>query len=262
MSRLFGTNWKMRNVGRTDARAYARVLRNALPQLNGARLFVLPPVTLIRDMAEECGPGDRLVIGAQNVHWAEDGEFTGEISTRLLRQEGAKILMVGHAERRLQFGESDEVINRKVRRALEDGFEVVLCVGDAHADMTEQALKQTFEQQIGIALGGVGNLAQGRLILAYEPVWAIGEGAQQTPTAPRVASSVNVMRHALELALGKAGRQVPVLYGGSVSRQNSRDLAAHAGVDGLFVGRAARDPEQFVALILDALEVMPGGGRG
>jgi triosephosphate isomerase len=258
VSPIFGTNWKMRNVDRAAARAYARVLLKALPQMKGARLFVLPPVTLIRDMAEECGTGDQLIIGAQNVHWAKDGEFTGEISSRLLRQEGARIVMVGHAERRLQAGESDQLINRKVRRALEDGFEVVLCVGDAHADLTDQALEQTFEQQIGTALGGVGQLAHHRLIVAYEPIWAIGEAAQQTPTAHRVASTVQVIRRALKLALGGNGRQVPVLYGGSVSRQNSRELAAHARVDGLFVGRAAREPEQFVALILDAMEVLPG----
>lgn len=255
MKLTFGTNWKMRNLDREQAREYVRVVAASLPQLADTRIFILPPVTLIRDMASEAA-GSPLLIGAQNVHWALEGEFTGEISTALLRQEGAAIVMVGHAERRSLFGESDEVINRKLKRAFEDGFYAVLCVGDSQPGMSAGMLQETFSRQIGIALDGIAPEASGRLIVAYEPVWAIGEAAKGAPSGGQVASCVDWIRRALERSFGGAGREIPVLYGGSVGPGNCRQLVADTGVNGLFVGRSARDPHCFVLLIREALSIL------
>jgi triosephosphate isomerase len=255
MTSIFGTNWKMRNVGRDEAREYVRNVVAALPQIEDARVFILPPVTLIRDMALECA-GAQVLIGAQNFHWAQEGEFTGEISTNLLKQEGAKILMVGHAERRLLFGESDQIISRKLKRALEDDFEVVLCVGDSQRDMTPEMLQETLFQQIGTALNGVASTSIPRLIVAYEPIWAIGEAATSAPSPERLASCVDMIRQALQVVFGAAGAQVPVLYGGSVSLGNCRQFVANTGVNGLFVGRSARDSGNFIRLIREALKAM------
>ncbi|MBW0001497.1 MAG: triosephosphate isomerase [Verrucomicrobia bacterium] len=255
MMLTFGTNWKMRNLGREEARTYARVVAASLPQLGETQLFILPPATLIRDMASEAA-GSNLLIGAQNFHWAPEGEFTGELSTALLKQEGATIVMVGHAERRSLFGESDEIINRKLKRAFEDGFYAVLCVGDSEPGMSAVMLGETFSRQIGIALDGVTPAAPGKLIVAYEPVWAIGEAAKGSPSGDQVAACVDLIRQALERSWGGAGREVPVLYGGSVGPGNCRELVAGTGVDGLFVGRSARDPHRFVLLIREALSVL------
>lgn len=255
MKRIFGTNWKMRNLGSEAAREYVRVVAASLPQLGDTRIFILPPVTLIRDMASEAA-GSPILIGAQNFHWAPEGEFTGEISTALLKQEGATIVMVGHAERRSLFGESDEFINRKLKRALEDGFYVVLCVGDSQPDLSAGLLQETFSRQIGIALDGVAPDTSGRLIVAYEPVWAIGEAAKGAPSGGQVASCVDLIRQALQRSFGTAGGEIPVLYGGSVGPGNCRQFVANTGVNGLFVGRSARDPSRFVLLIHEALSAM------
>lgn len=261
LNSVFGTNWKMRNLGREQAREYVRVVAAALPHLGDTRIFILPPVTLIRDMASEAA-GTGILIGAQNFHWAPEGEFTGEISTALLKEEGATILMVGHAERRSLFAESDEVINRKLKTALEDGFYAVLCVGDSQPDLSAGMLQETFSKQIGIALDGVAPAASGKLIVAYEPVWAIGEAAKGAPSGDQVASCVDLVRRALERSFGGAGEEIPVLYGGSVGPGNFRQFVGHTGVNGLFVGRSARDPHRFVLLIQEALSVLNLNVRG
>jgi L-erythrulose 1-phosphate isomerase len=255
MKAIFGTNWKMRNLGREEAREYVRVVAASLPHLGDTRIFILPPVTLIRDMASEA-VGSQLLIGAQNFHWAPEGEFTGEISTALLKQEGATIVMVGHAERRSLFAESDEIINRKLKRAFEEGFYAVLCVGDSQPGLSAGALQEIFSRQIGIALDGVAPDASGKLIVAYEPVWAIGEAAKGAPSGDQVASCVNLIRRAIDRSFGGAGDEIPVLYGGSVGPGNCRQFVANTGVNGLFVGRSARDPNRFVLLIQEALSVL------
>jgi L-erythrulose 1-phosphate isomerase len=255
MTSIFGTNWKMRNVDHDEARAYVRSVVAALPQLGKVRIFILPPVTLIRDMAKECA-SEQILIGAQNFHWAKEGEFTGEISTGILKREGAKILMVGHAERRRLFCESDEIVRRKLQRALEEDFHVVLCIGDSEQNMSVEMLRKTFLQQIGTALNGVVSTAIARLIVAYEPIWAIGEEATGAPTPDRLTSCIHIVRQVLEVVLGEAGAQVPVLYGGSVALSNCEQLVASTGVNGLFVGRSAKNPENFVTLIREALKTM------
>jgi L-erythrulose 1-phosphate isomerase len=255
MRPIFGTNWKMRNVSRDEARAYVRDVAAALPQMGDTRIFILPPATLIRDMAQEC-LSNQILIGAQNFHWAQEGEFTGEISTKLLKQEGAQILMVGHAERRMLFGESDEIVNRKLKRALEDEFQVVFCVGDSEKDMPAETLKKTFLQQIRTALDGVASTTILRLIVAYEPIWAIGEAANSAPSSERLAFCVDLIRETLGVVFGQAGAKIPVLYGGSVALGNCQQLVTKTGVNGLFIGRAARDPENFIALIREALRAM------
>jgi triosephosphate isomerase len=256
MKLIFGTNWKMRNLSREEAREYVRVVAASLPHLGDTQIFILPPATLIRDMASEAAGSRQLLIGAQNFHWAPEGEFTGEISTALLRQEGATIVMVGHAERRSLFGESDEVINRKLKRAFEDGFYAVLCVGDSQPDLGAGMLQETFSKQIGIGLDGVAPDASGKLIVAYEPVWAIGEAAKGAPSGGQVASCVDLIRRALERSFGGVGSEIPVLYGGSVGPGNCRQFVADTGVNGLFVGRSARDPHRFVLLIQEALSLL------
>ncbi len=255
MTPIFGTNWKMRNVRRDEARAYVRNFAAALSQMGDTRVFILPPVTLIRDMVQEC-PSSQIVIGAQNFHWAHEGEFTGEMSTNLLKTGGCTNLMVGHAERRILFGESDDIISRKLKRALEDDFQVVLCVGDAQKDIPAETLQKTFLRQIGTALDGIASTAIPRLIVAYEPIWAIGAASTSVPSPERLASCVDMIRQALGAVFGELGLQIPVLYGGSVALLNCRQLVTSTGVNGVFVGRSARDPTNFVTLIREALKAM------
>jgi triosephosphate isomerase len=258
MRAIFGTNWKMRNVSHAQARSYVQSIITALPELVDVGIFIMPPVTLIRDMANERN-GHQILLGAQNFHWDAEGEFTGEVSTQLLKQEGAEILLVGHAERRKVFGESDQIINRKLLRALSDDFRVVLCIGDSEEDMSRRSLTETFSRQVEVALGGVSKQAIHLLLIAYEPIWAIGQGASGAASPDRVAMTVEIIRHIICEVFGADGVQIPILYGGSVGLDNCQALLVKTGLDGLFVGRAASDPKNFVELMRRALEVVDSG---
>jgi triosephosphate isomerase len=250
MKPIFGTNWKMRNARRESARVYARSLDGASELQFLDLLFVMPPATLIREMADAVSDS-RIAIGAQNVHWAEEGEYTGELSTELLKQEGARMVLVGHAERRLLFGETDEIIRKKAQRAFADGLMVVLCVGDAEKDANNSAIKETLQRQLWADLEGSAVEAFGRLIVAYEPIWAIGARSESAASPGRVAKGVEAVREGLRLF--PSARHVPILYGGSVNFQNCADLMSDSGADGLFVGRCAAIPEDFLAIIRKSL---------
>jgi L-erythrulose 1-phosphate isomerase len=247
---IFGTNWKMRNVSRDFARSYASILDAAAELQLLQMLFVMPPATLIRDMAG-AALNPKLVFGAQTFHWAEEGEFTGELSTELLRQEGARIVLIGHAERRLLFGETDEMIRQKTKRALIEGFMVVLCVGDAEKQADDSAVKDFLQRQLSEALTGLDAELFERLILAYEPIWAIGARSGAAASPDRVARSIQSIRDGLSWLPSAAS--VPILYGGSVNLLNCADLMDNSGINGLFVGRSAALPEDFLGIIRKSL---------
>jgi triosephosphate isomerase len=253
MKPIFGTNWKMRNASHETAQAYARSLDEASELQSLELLFVMPPATLIRDMADAIS-NPRIAIGAQNVHWAEEGEFTGELSTELLKQEGARIVLIGHAERRLLFGETDEIVCKKAQRAFADGLTVVLCVGDAEKDADNSAVKETLQRQLLADLEGSPVEAFDRLIIAYEPIWAIGARSESAASPGRVAEGVEAVREGLRSF--PSAQHVPILYGGSVNFQNCAHLISDSGVDGLFVGRCAAIPEDFLAIVRRSLGAM------
>jgi triosephosphate isomerase len=252
MKPIFGTNWKMRNVQREFARAYANVLCTASELQLLQMLFVMPPATLIREMVEATADS-KIIVGAQNFHWAEEGEFTGELSTGLLKQEGARIVLIGHAERRVLFGETDEIVCKKTRRAFADDLIVVLCLGDVEQDEDDSATKEFLQRQLFAALAGLDAESFTRLIIAYEPIWAIGARSAAAASPDRVARGIGAIRDGL--GLFPSAPHVPILYGGSVNFENCSDLMKDSGVDGLFVGRCAASPRDFLAIIRTSLGV-------
>jgi L-erythrulose 1-phosphate isomerase len=243
---LFGTNWKMRNVTSEEALQYARILRQAVERTGSVQAFVFPPATLIQTMAKEA-ENSPLFIGAQNFHWAPEGEYTGELSTELLRRAGANILLVGHAERRTLFQESNQIINQKLYRALSEGVPAVFCVGEQDDTTTQNELFRLLSDQILSGLEGITVAPDHRLVVGYEPAWAIGIKAHAAAPVDRVTVAVRIIRQILRERFG--GADVPVIYGGSVNRENARSLFHSTGVNGLFVGRAAADPDRFADLI-------------
>lgn len=253
---LFGTNWKM-NKTRQEASDYTSRLLELLEStraIERAQVFVIPPFTAIH--AVKRASRGKLWTGAQNMHWADWGAYTGEISAPMLIDLGADLVELGHAERRRYFNETDSEINRKVQSALRYALRPLICVGESAEDKEFGVGRETLSRQIKIALCGVEPMQAARLIIAYEPVWAIGrDSASATP------GHVRSMRELIRAVLGEIfgpgiSTCVPVIYGGDVNAGNCAALLKEGRVDGLFVGRAGCQADAFANLIRLALEAV------
>ncbi len=224
----------------TKTLAQARAFSGALvdvPWAAGLQPFVIPPATAIATVAELLPPGGPVLVGAQDAHWEDEGPWTGEVSVPQVKDAGARLLEIGHSERRAHFGETDERVNLKVQAALRHGLLPLVCVGEDAGQRAAGSAVDVVSAQVRAALDGVPDHAQ--VLLAYEPVWAIG--ASGTPAEPEDIAEVVA-------SIVAVGQGRPVLYGGSVALDNATGLIDVAGVDGLFVGRAAWDAADFVAL--------------
>jgi triosephosphate isomerase len=232
--RFFGTNLKMHQTAHESARFI-----EGLAQSNGdgVQRFVIPPFTSLPGIVASAH-ATNIWVGAQNMHWEQSGEFTGEISAGMLRALDVDLVLVGHAERRRMFGDDDAAVRRKVEAGLACGLRVLLCVGDTADEHRCGASIDVVLRQVRLALSGISD--RSRVIVAYEPVWAIGERG-----TPATADDIVPVAGALSAWLGAT----PLLYGGSVNAQTARDFAAIDGIAGLFVGRAAWTPDGFVNVL-------------
>jgi triosephosphate isomerase len=238
-----GTGWKM-NKTRAEARAYVEALEAAADLATlPLQLFVLPPFTALADVA--AGLADTpVLVGAQNCHWAPSGAWTGEISAGQVADCGASLVELGHSERRAHFNETDASLNRKVKAALAAGLRPLLCIGETTEERALDAANVTVARQARMALAGLATSDLDRVLLAYEPVWAIGEGG--SPASPDYANGVHAaVKNAVRDLFG---RSPPVLYGGSVNPTNAEALASMPEIDGLFVGRSAWQPDGLLCL--------------
>ncbi len=248
----FGSNLKMYK-GVADTAAYLTELQRLTADLNreGIELFILPSYTALPE-AVRVTDQSLVRLGAQNMGWEEEGQFTGEISCRMLRELGIGMVMAGHSERRHVFHETDEDEQRKVRCALDHGMIPLLCVGETAEDKRYGISREVLAMQLKIGLYGVSREEALRVRVAYEPVWSIGVNG--TPAEPAYAETMHAaIKEVLRVMFGEAGSRIPVLYGGSVNPGNARELIALPSVDGLYVGRAAWQADKFNILIRDAL---------
>ena len=221
-----------------------------LPLIANSRhcdIVVAPPFTAL-DVAAKAARGTSVAIAAQNVHGQKEGAFTGEICARMIVEVGCTAVIIGHSERRQYYNESDESVHRKTKAALEEGLTPIVCVGEIlserEGNLTEAVLKRQFE-------GGLGALTPdefSRILLAYEPVWAIGTGKTATPELAAQAH-----RYLRELASARfsfeAASALRILYGGSVKPDNIKGLMAQAEIDGALVGGASLDPKSFASIV-------------
>jgi triosephosphate isomerase len=231
---LIGTSLKM-NLTSTEAATYFDAVRAMVAALSSCELFVLPPFTSIW-VAREHLRGSNVAWGAQDVHAEEAGAHTGDVSARMLADLGCSFVEVGHSERRRDHGETDEMVARKVRQILDHDMTPIMCVGELEPIETESALDHVLGQaRTGLVL--VPESQRHRAVIAYEPVWAIGEGAAAAD--PTHIGAVHRGLHALGTR---------VIYGGSVDQLTAGPILAQDGVDGLFVGRAALDPRAFAEI--------------
>lgn len=251
MAFYFGTNLKMHGTA-SETRALVQALEQGLESTRKTRevqCFILPPFTSLQGLAPYT---NKLWLGAQTMHWADEGAYTGEVSPVMLKALGVELVMLGHAERRHKFGETNEMIRKKVQSALRHKFRVLLCVGETETQKRQGTGADIIAAQLETALLGVPDPR--RLLIAYEPVWAIGEESREART-DEVQESLQTVRNTLRLLFKTqgGGQDVPVLYGGSVNEGNCATYAL-LELDGLFVGRAAWQPEGFLRVLARSLE--------
>jgi triosephosphate isomerase len=247
---IVAANWKMHKT-HLEAIRDVQKLSYLLDRDDAERVEVVicPPFTALRAV-QTLIESDRLSfgLGAQNVHWEDRGAYTGEVSSPMLAALKCAYVIVGHSERRQLFGETDDTVNRKVRAVLAHAMTPILCVGES---LEERDLGNTFEKvtgQIRRAMHGVGHDDAARVVVAYEPIWAIGTGRNAEPAD--AGEVIGAIRGTLaELYSKELAEGVRVQYGGSVKAGNIRDFMAHPEIDGALVGGASLDPEEFALIV-------------
>ena len=249
----FGTNTKMYKTIQ-DTVDFITGLQDLTADISREeiQLFVIPSYTTQKD-ANAIKKPDLLMVGAQNMGWEEQGQFTGEISPLMLQECGTDLIMVGHSERRHVLGETDEEENKKVLCALGHDFTTLLCVGETGEEKDYGISEEIIRIQLKKGLFGVKAARTGKLWIAYEPVWAIGVGGK--PASKEYAEQIHVVirETLIELFGPEAGAAIPVLYGGSVNPENAVGLSKMDHIDGLFIGRSAWNADNFNAIIRSVL---------
>ena len=241
-------NWKMNNTP-DEAKALINEMK---PLVAGADCDVVLCVPYIDIYAAlEAAEGSNIKIGAENCHWAEKGAFTGEVSAEMLKAAGVPYVIIGHSERRQYFGETDVTVRNRVRAALNAGLKVILCVGEVLAERKLGITEQIVCAQTEIALGGVSEDELKNIIIAYEPVWAIGTG--ETATPEQANEVCKIIRELVARLYGKAAADTFVIqYGGSMNDGNAAELLAQYDVDGGLIGGASLKADKFAAIVAAA----------
>lgn len=237
-------NWKM-NLDRAGARALAAAIaQHRAPKVD---VGLFPPAVYLDEVARAVA-GSRVVVGGQNCCDEAAGAFTGEVSAKMLKDVGAQVVLLGHSERRHVYGETDQLIQRKVQRALADGLPVMLCVGETLEERDGGRTEAVVARQLTAGLAGVAKAALGAVTVAYEPVWAIGTGRTASPAQ---ASEVHRFTRGVIAKLydGPASAALRILYGGSVKADNAAELLADPDIDGALVGGASLRADLFLPII-------------
>jgi triosephosphate isomerase len=245
-----GTSWKM-NKTLPEALAFADGLAGfeADPAIQP---FVIPPFTAVREVKRALG-GTRVKVGAQNMHWADAGAWTGEISPVMLKDCGAQLVELGHSERRAHFGETDETVGRKAAAAVRHGLVPLICIGETLAEREAGEADAVLARQVEGALAFLDEAGKtAEILFAYEPVWAIGDGG--IPASPDYADERQAKIR--DLAARLLPSAPPVLYGGSVNPENCEELIGRPSIDGLFIGRSAWDVDGYIGILKQCAAVI------
>jgi len=243
---ICAANWKMHKT-RPEAAAFA----DALPPLIAGTLaqvevFVCPPFTALAPVVERLGDSEIRVAG-QNMHFEDSGAFTGEVSAPMLGDLGVDGVIVGHSERRQHFGETDDALARKVPAALAADLVPILCVGETLEQREAGETETVLRRQVEADLADVGEDDLHRVVIAYEPIWAIGTGRNATPE--QAAEAIGFIRSLVGARSESAAAAIRILYGGSVKPENAAEVLAPDGIDGALVGGASLDPDDFAAVV-------------
>ena len=244
---IIAANWKM-NKDVKEASDFISAFQKEMAGYNGPAESVICPPFIALDAAAKFLLGTQIKLGAQNLHFENDGAFTGEISARMLKSLGVHYVIVGHSERRQFFGETDEIVSKKVNKALSAGLKVILCVGESLSERDGGTTEKVLERQVRAALAGLTAQQLASLVVAYEPIWAIGTGRNATPQQAQDAHAF--IRKTVAGMLGAdAAANLTIQYGGSVKPDNAAQLLSQPDVDGALVGGASLAADSFTKIV-------------
>ena len=243
---LIAGNWKMFKTVH-DAVAHVTELRRTTRDVINVDIVVAPPFTALAAAADRARDS-RIAVSAQNLHWEREGAFTGEVSAAMIREAGAEYVIIGHSERRTLFGETDATVNRKIAAAFAAGLTPIVCIGETLDQRERAETMGVLDRQIKEGLDGLSADQLALLVIAYEPVWAIGTGRNATPEQAGEAHA-HIRQRLRQWFGGEAAEACHILYGGSVKPDNIRELIAQPDVDGALVGGASLDVRSFFDIV-------------
>jgi len=244
-NKVIAGNWKMnKNIPET-AELVSGIKNGSIPA--GVEVIICPPFTSL-ETASTLIKGTEIKLGAQNMYFEESGAYTGEISAEMLKSAGCQYVILGHSERRVIFKETDEVINKKIKKALSSGLKPIFCVGESLEEREKDITKNVIETQVTGGLSGVSADDMSKIIIAYEPVWAIGTGKTASPAQ---AEEVHAFIRALieKLYSKSVANAIIIQYGGSVKPDNAKELLGQADIDGALVGGACLKADSFLGIV-------------
>lgn len=242
---IIAGNWKM-TMSIADAKSFVAAIKD---QINGkdVEAVLCAPFTMLKDV-KEATAGTAIKVGAQNMHFEESGAFTGEISVSMLKELAVDYVIVGHSERREYFNETDETVNRKVLKALEHNLLPILCCGETLEQRDAGKTKDVVKMQVEKGLSGVDKDVLANIVIAYEPIWAIGTG--KTATSGQANDVISYIRGVIATMFGEeAAAKIRIQYGGSVKPSNVAEIMKESDIDGALVGGASLQPDSFLSLV-------------
>lgn len=241
---IIAGNWKM-NKTIAEAVEFVNDIKGKLND-ESVDAVICAPFTILKDL-KEATKGTNVKVGAQNMHFADNGAFTGEVSPAMLKELDVDYVVIGHSERREYFNETDETCNKKVLKALEVGIDPILCCGETLEQREADETKEVVKTQVIAGLANVKNEDLSKVVVAYEPIWAIGTG--KTATAEQANDVISYIREVIASVYGDLANQVRIQYGGSVKPGNVVEIMGQSDIDGALVGGASLQPADYIALV-------------
>ena len=249
--KIVAANWKM-NMTQGEAAGFIETFVRELGDFDDAEVVIVPPFTALSKVSEALHDATNIKLGAQNMYWEKSGAFTGEISAAMLRDLFVRYVVLGHSERRQLLGETDAVVNRKVRAAHEAGLRPIVCIGETLDQRERGEVEKILGTQLRGSLADLSAKEMNETVVAYEPVWAIGTG--KTATSQQAQDAHAFVRQTLaEISDQTTAGKMRIQYGGSVKPDNARELMSQPDIDGALVGGASLDPRSFAQIVKAAV---------
>ena len=245
--KIIAANWKM-NMTQAESQRFVDSFLREIGEITDVEVVIIPPFTALAKVTEAVGKAPNIKVGAQNMYWEKSGAFTGEISAPLLRDLFVHYVVLGHSERRTLFDETEEMVNRKVRAALEANLHPLVCVGETLDQRDKGNVEKILSMQLRGSLAGLKPEELQETVIAYEPVWAIGTGRNATPQQAQEAHAF-IRKILREISDETTADRVRIQYGGSVKPENARELMSQPDIDGALVGGASLDSRSFVQIV-------------